>query len=78
MKSSEIPVKTFITFFEGECGVCECTIGVFEYLGRRFLKPIAVRTASGTGTLLSRRRIEEALTSLQWAGAHSDLFGRSN
>ena len=77
MNSSEIPVKTFTTFFEGECGVCECTIGVFEHLGRRFLKPMAVRNASGSGTLISQRRLEEALTSLQWAGAHSELFGRS-
>jgi hypothetical protein len=71
------PLQTFKFFLEGESGVLECIVGVFDKGKGRFVMPMATRIASGHFDKVSKASLEEAVRCHNWAQQHPEVFSEA-
>ncbi|MDB4793326.1 hypothetical protein OAG75_01650 [bacterium] len=72
--SANAPIETYSLFIEGERGVLETTVGLFEQNGKTFVKPIATSLCSGDPPLISRSLIHGALATQEWFDSHPEVI----
>jgi|SaaInlStandDraft_1057018.scaffolds.fasta_scaffold76001_1 hypothetical protein len=68
------PTETYSLFIEGERGVLETTVGLFEQNGKTFVKSIATSHCSGKPSLISRSLIHDALATKEWFDSHPEVI----
>jgi len=72
--SANTPIETCSLFFEGERGVLEAIVGLFQQDGKTFVKPIATSLCSGVPPLISRSLIHDALATQEWFNSHPEVI----
>lgn len=72
--AANTPIGTYSLFLEGEQGVLETTVGLFEQNGKNFVKSIATSHCSGKPPLISRSLIHDALARKEWFDSHPEVI----